>query len=376
MADHSKFGPSGAHRWLNCPGSVKAEGGILEPPVSEFAYEGTCAHELAELCLTKKTDTNIWIGKKLLYNKEWLILPEMADYIQMYVDYVRTLDGFREIEQHISYEEWVPEGYGTADVIITNKDTIYVIDLKYGKGVKIDAEENPQGMLYALGALDERSAFQIFKKVIIVIHQPRLDHVSTWEITPDKLYEWADWVKGRVGLCLEDNAKRIPGEKQCQWCKAKPTCPALQETTETAVMAKFNDMNATTIKPANDLTDDQITFIMTNKKLIEAWLKSVEAHVRAKIETGGNFPGWKLVNGCSTRKWNDEEKAERLLRRLLGARNAYKKTLLTPPAAEKVLGKEKKHRIDKLIVKPEGAPVLVPEDDKRQTIKQITAEDF
>jgi len=374
MGDHSVYGPSSAHKWLNCPGSIKAEAVMPEPPETEFAHEGTCAHELAELCLRSGEDTNVWIGKKLLINKEWLVLPDMADNVQAYIDYVREIGGSQEYEQKVFYTDWVPNGYGTADVIATKVDDIYVIDLKYGKGVPVDAEENPQGMLYALGALAERSVFQRFKKVFIVIHQPRLDHISTWETTPEELYGFAEYAKERANLANDINPKRVPGEKPCRWCLAKAVCPALKDMTEDVIMGSFDEMEDTP-KPGN-LNDQALENILTNAGLVRSFLKAVEEHVSGRLQRGENFPGRKLVRGRSTRKWNDEEKAERLIRRLLGAANAYKKTLLTPPAAEKALGKEKKHRIEKLIFKPEGAPVLVSEDDKREAIKPITAEDF
>ena len=279
-----------------------------------------------------------------------------------------------EIEQTVSYDEWVPGGFGTADVIIAKGDTLYVIDLKYGKGVKVEAEGNPQGMLYALGALEERSFFQSFEKVVIVIHQPRLDYVSTWEITPDELYEWAEWAKGRAQLCAEPNAVRVPGEKQCRWCRAQPLCPALLHYAEEAMTKSFEVFDETEILPTV-LTDDQLRLIMKRKDVIKKFLQSVEEYVKGKVLAEG-FDGWKVVNGRSSQKWIDEPKAERLLRRLLGAADAYKKTLLTPPAAKKALGKEKKHRIEKLIYKSEGAPALVPEKDKRPAIKKVTIEDF
>ena len=375
MGNHSIYGPSSAHRWLRCPGSIKAEDAMPEEKESPFAAEGTDAHELAEICLNNKRTARSFIGKAPLTNKERVIDQEMANHVQTYIDYVKGLGDHQEYEQEVSYDDWVPGGFGTADVIVSKDETLFVIDLKYGKGVKVDAPNNPQGMLYALGALSEREVFQSFEKVVIVIHQPRLNHVSEWETTPEDLYSFG----AHAGVCAlkttSPNPERIPGTKQCRWCRAKPVCPALMKEAEKTLMQEFDSFDAEPPAPEN-LSDEQLKTIMTHKGLIEKWLKSVEEHVKSVIESGGVFPGWKMVAGRSNRKWGDDVEAERVLRRYLGE-DAYVKKLLTAPAAEKVLGKEKKAEIQDLIVKPEGAPVLVPEDDKRPPLQLgITAEDF
>jgi hypothetical protein len=376
MSDHSVRGPSGAVGWLHCAGKISAEAGIPDT-TSEFAAEGTDGHELADICLTQKRTTRTFIGQTPLINKERVIDQDMADYIQTYVSYINGLGGNQEYEQEVSYDDWVPGGFGTADVIIVKDKTLFVIDLKYGKGIKVDAEENPQGMLYALGALSERDTFQKFDKVIVVIHQPRLNHVSEWETTPEHIYEFAAYAKERAVLTLTDNPERTPGEKQCQWCRAKATCPALQTQTEHALMVEFEDLSTTPLKEPAQLTDQDLSFILNHKVMIEKWLKSVEQHVVGKIESGHGFPGFKMVEGRSNRKWADENEAEKMLVKLLGKDKAYKKKLLTAPAAEKALGKEKKAEIKDLIVKPEGKPVLVPEEDKRPPmVLGVTADDF
>ena len=373
MEKHSPLGASGAACWLNCAGSYWAQKDLPDT-TSKFAYEGTCAHELAEICLANKIAARRRIGLPLIINKDFIVTSDMADYAQTYIDYVRSIGGVQEYEQKVSYSDWVPGGFGTADVIATVDDILYVIDLKYGKGVKVDAYENPQGMLYALGALNERIAFQEFEKVVIVIHQPRLDHVSEWTVEPAGLYYWADWVKERALLCLEPDAPRTPGEKQCQWCRAKATCPALLKQTEVAIMQEFDSFDAELPAPAS-LSEEKLRVVMDHKDMIEKWLKSVETHVISQIESGKPFPGWKMVEGRSNRKWADEAYAANFLTGLLGER-AYTKKLLTAPAAEKALGKEGKEKIQSLITKPEGKGVLVPEGDKRPALVGITAADF
>lgn len=375
MSAHSVYAPSGAHRWLNCPGSIKAEEGIPDV-TNEFAQEGTDAHELAEICLTQKQTTRHYIGKTPLINKERVIDQEMADYVQEYVDYVRAIGGHQEYEQYVDYSEWVPGGFGTADGIVVKNGVMYVIDLKYGKGVKVYSEKNPQGMFYTLGALSERDSFQKFEKVVIVIHQPRLDHVSEWETTPEYIYKFAAKAKKAYQATLKKDAKRIPGEKQCQWCRAKADCPALQKQTEDALMVQFDEMDVKGPPAPANMSQQQLRTALENKPLIETWLKAVEKHVMGKFEIGERFPGFKVVAGRSNRKWSDEKEAEKILYKMIGD-DAYKKKLLTAPAAEKALGKEKKKAIQALIVKPEGKPTLVSEDDKRPPMQLgVTAADF
>ncbi len=362
MEKHSVFGPSSSAKWLNCPGSIKAEKGIPDT-TSEFAEEGLRAHSFAEQMLQ---------GNQVdCQNKE------MLEFVETYVSYINGLGGVQEYEQKVSYDNWVPGGFGTADAIVVKGNSITIADLKYGKGVPVFAEENPQGMLYALGALSERDAFQVFEKVIIVIHQPRLNSVSEWETTPEHIYEFAAKARQAYEATLKDDAPRIPGEKQCQWCRAKATCPALAEQTEKSLLVHFDDLVTKTPPAPGNLTDQQLKVILDNKTMIEKWLKSVEQHVVGRFESGSNFPGFKMVEGRSNRKWADDAKAEKLLIKLLGKDNAYKKKLLTAPAAEKLLGKEKKAEIKDLIIKPEGKPVLVPENDKRPPITLgVTAANF
>ena len=371
---HSIYGPSSAHRWLNCPGSIKAESEMPEPPESEFASEGSAAHHLAEVCLKDGKSTTGFLGCAFPEFPDNQVDQEMVDYVQEYVDYVKVLGGHQEYEQVVHYEEWVPGGFGTADAIVSVGNTLHVVDLKYGKGVPVYAEDNPQGMLYALGALFERDAFQKFKLVVIHVHQPRLEHVSTWEITPDALYEWAEHAKRRAELCTSPSAERIPGEYQCRWCKAKPLCSALATRTENALMKEFNELELSTPTPPENLRDVDLRFILNNKPLIINWLNAVESHVKERVLNGEGFEGFKMVRGRSNRKWSDEKEAEKILKKLLKDK-AYSKKLLTAPAAEKVLGKENKGEISHLIVKPEGAPALVPDTDKREAISFVSADD-
>lgn len=369
MAVHAKLSASSAHRWLACLGSIDAEKGLKDKS-SPNAEEGTAAHELAELALKEDKAANTFIGQTLPESK-WLVDGEMADYVQAYVDYVTAIGGEQFYEERVNFSEWVVEGFGTSDVIAIDGDTLHIIDLKYGKGVRVDAENNPQGMLYALGSYSEFGMLYNFKRVRIHIVQPRLDHISEWEITIEDLLKWGAWVSEQVQRIEEGGAPRTAGEKQCQWCKAKATCPALKKYTENIIMSGFDELD--TPNP-DTLNDDQLRAALESKKLIESWLTAVETLVNERLLNGGKFEGFKLVEGRSLRKWGDEPMAVNTLEGLLGD-EAYERKLLTPAKAEKALGKSKAKDIQNLIIKPEGKPTLVPESDKRQSI-QISVDDF
>ena len=363
MAVHSNLGASNAHRWLVCAGSVEAERGIADKE-SPFAAEGTRAHELGELAL-RTSDTALGTFED----------QEMAEYVRVYTDYVRQsaheADLFM-IEQRVDYSDWVDGGFGTADAVIVKDDLLHVCDLKYGMGVRVDAENNPQGMLYALGAFAENNFIFDIKTIKISIIQPRLDHISEWQISVEELLRWAEWVSQRAEATKDPNADRTPGEKQCRFCKAKASCKALMEYTEAVIMADFDDLD---MPSANTLTDEQMRVAMEAKPLIEGWLSAIEAQIKDRLEGGTGFAGFKLVEGRSLRQWANEMSAAEALEEMLGAETAYTKKLLSPSQAEKVLGKTRKAEIADLITKPTGKPTLAPESDKRPAIN-LTDDDF
>lgn len=370
MSVHARLSPSSAYRWLRCPGSVKAEEGLSDKG-SFNSLEGSAAHELAELVLSQGGNCFDWEGKQLIEYNEFTVDREMASNVQEYVDYVRSLGGDQHYELEVDYGEWVEGGFGTSDAIVYKDDTLYVIDLKYGKGLQVFAEGNEQAQLYALGALDEWQ-FLTVEKVVIAIVQPRLDHIDEWETTPQELYKFGEYASQRAEACMDEKSERVPGEKQCQWCKAKATCPALKKHTEQVMLASFDNLDDT--PSVNKLSDAQLRQALDGKKLVISWLNAVEQLITERLQSGESFDGYKLVAGRSLRQWGDESVAAKALEAEVGE-EAYTKKLLSPAQAEKLLGKKRKDLLEPLIIKPEGKPTLAPESDKRPAVN-ASIDDF
>jgi len=366
---HAKLSASGAHRWMNCPGSVAAEANLPDRS-SIFADEGTLAHAICEHALINNMPVD---AAALDTPPEFLGLNLPADVVdqafldacQMYVDYVNSLPGSQRMyEVRVDFSLWVPEGFGTSDVVILDGNTIRIVDLKFGKGVKVDADNNPQPLLYALGTLNDFGWLSDIEHIEMHIVQPRLDHISVCTVSKGDLIKFGERADQAARKALEDNAPRVPGEKQCRFCKAKTNCGALYQATADALMSDFDDLDP---PPANTLSNDQLRKVLERKDLIVAWLSAVETHVTERIVNGEDFPGFKIVEGRSLRQWNDDENLTVRLERLLG-QMAYVKKLVSPAQAEKVLGKSKKHLVADYIVKPRGKPKLAPSSDPRPPI--------
>lgn len=368
---HARLSASGSHRWLACPGSVKAEQGYKDSS-SPHALEGTAAHELAELVLTRGGNAFEWEGIALPETNSHTVTREMASNVQQYVDYVKGLGGHQMYEQRVDFSEWVPEGFGTSDAIVIGGDTLHAIDLKYGKGLRVDAEENTQGLLYLLGAFSEYDMLYGFQRMVITIVQPRLDHISEWEIDRADLLRWADWIKEKAAEAVQDDAPRHPGESQCRWCKAKADCPTLETYVHGIIATDFDSMDD--LEEPDGAGSERVATILAAKPLIVSWLDAIEQVGRERIESGQTLPGFKLVAGRSIRRWADDGEAEQRLAALLGDKS-HERKLLSVAKAEKALGKKRAAELADLIIKPEGKPTMVPEHDSRPALG-ATCDDF
>lgn len=376
---HAKLSASGSGQWLNCPGSIKAEADIYKIRVvnnsSAFAQEGTCAHELAEICLKSNVAPHEYIGRNLTDAPEITVNSEMANYVEEYVNYVNSFQGDLMVEVKVDFSPWVPEGFGTSDAIVVDEEMgiCHVIDLKYGKGIEVFADNNTQGMLYALGVYNDYSFAYEFDTITIHIYQPRIGNISEWSIKVKDLLIWADeTVKPAAELCLTDDAPRVAGSKQCLWCDAKATCSTLQKHVEKTISSEFDDLDLPSV-------DDSLNYqnIMASKKLIEGWLKAIEGHIFEQLESGEKVPGFKLVKGKASRKWTDDAAVEKYLRKKrLKVGEIFNQKLITPPQAEKFLGETKYVDMTDLVIKSEGKPALATESDKRPALIMNVTEEF
>ncbi|MGG5338082.1 phage protein [Enterococcus pernyi] len=377
VENHALLGASSAHRWLVCPPLARLEENIKDRG-SSFAEEGTAAHELAELQLMKRfkllATRAVNSRLKLFKETNGYYDQSMEDYVSLYCDLVEERvnqyeNAVVELEQRVDFTKWVPEGFGTSDVVILSDQAIEIIDLKYGKGVPVDAYLNPQLMLYALGAVDKYDIIYEFETVRMTIIQPRLDYISTFEIEKEELMYWADnYVAPRAVQAWEGIGEWKITDDVVKFSKVRAQLRPRAER-------NFQVVDKYELKEAPLLTNEEIAEILDRAPEIKKWLEHVESYALQKArDEGENFPGWKVVAGRSNRKVSDVEG----LLMILEAEGFEDEDILKPQELkaigqlEKVVGKKKFAELAKeFIIKPEGKPVLVAETDKRSALNSI-----
>lgn len=369
---HAVLSASGSATWLYCSGSVEAQKQYAETR-SLFADEGTCAHELAEICLNNNENPFDYEGKTLP-ESNWTVDKEMCRHVQDYIDFIKLHKGHHIYEHRVNYSDYAQDGFGTADCIIIDKETVTIIDLKYGKGVRVDADTT-QTKIYALGVLSDFGMIYDIQKIKSIIFQPRLDHIDESEMDIDELHKFGEWVKERAKLALSENAPRTAGEKQCKWCKHKARCPELQKETERAIAAQFGEFDELT--PVNRLTDEHIKTVLESATLIRSWLSAVEEMVRTQLEEGKEFSGFKLVEGRSSREWVNQEEAIYALSAddELKKDDLFETSFISVAKFEKLVGKKNVKKYENLFVKRAGKPTVVPSSDPRSSIA-VNSTDF
>lgn len=374
---HALLSASGSARWLACPPSARLEEQLPDEQ-SVYAAEGTFAHQVAETHLRNflgETSGEKYAQNLKQLKKHEFYSQEMEDYVQQYFDLVvekisgawkRTKDAAIFIEQKLDFSLWVPEGFGTGDVVIISDGVLEVIDLKYGKGVPVGAESNSQMRLYGLGALNQFDMLYDIETVRMTIVQPRLDSVSSEELSTQELLAWGEEVvKPKAELADKGEGEFVAGE-HCRFCRAKANCRARAEANLELAKYEFR-------LPAL-LDSDEIAEILTQAEELQKWAKDIQDYALDQAKNHGvKFAGWKLVEGRSNRRYGDEGAvAEKLVAEGYEEDSIFKKSLLGITAMEKTLGKKRFTELLKdLIIKPAGRPTLVPESDKRPEIQSI-----
>lgn len=373
---HALLSASSAHKWLNCTPSARLEEQFPDT-TSEYAKEGTLAHEIAELKVRKyfvePMSSRTFNTRMNKFKRDEHYDPEMDKYTDAYLDYLketamsRPHDPFAAVEQRMDYSDYAPGGFGTADCILIEGDTLFLNDLKYGKGVPVSAEENPQMMLYALGALKRYGILYPIIKVHLAIIQPRLDSISEWEISREALEAWGESVvKTQAAFADKGEGDFVPGD-HCRFCRAKPQCRAYADK----FLSLEKDFGAPVKKPPL-LSPDEIASVLERGKALDNWYKAVKEHALSQCLAGQEIPGWKAVEGRGSRDYVDIDKAFKYLTEHgIDEAVLYDRVPLTVPKVEKLL---KKKQYDELLVAPglvekrPGKPTLAPEKDKRPAI--------
>lgn len=366
---HAVLSASSSYRWLHCPPSARLCESYADKG-SDYAAEGTDAHALCEYKLRKAlgpeaedpTESLTWFN------------AEMDDCANGYAAYVlEQVEAAKQvcadpvvlIEQRVDFSRWVEQGFGTADALIIADGTLKICDYKHGLGVLVRAEKNPQLMCYALGALELFDKIYDIETVSMTIYQPRRDNVSTYELSKDGLYRWADEVlKPTAELAFAGDGSFLCGE-WCGFCKAKNDCRARAEANLALAQYEFK------LPPL--LTDEDIEDILAKVDELVAWASDIKEYALQQAISGKSWSGWKLVEGRSNRKYVNDSVVADVVEH--AGFDPYERKVLGVTAMQKLLGKS---RFDELlspyIEKPQGKPTLVPESDKRPAMSTAAAD--
>lgn len=378
MNGHALLSPSAAHRWMHCTRSARFEVNFPDRN-SPAAAEGTLAHAMGELKLRRSVIGSL---SSTAYNTELAALksdplyaPEMNRYTDDYVVYVEEVmmsypaKPYIAVEQNLDMTHWVPDGFGTGDCVIVGNGVLDIIDFKYGQSPKgkVDAHDNPQIRLYALGSLARYGMIFPVETVRMTIFQPRLDNISSETISRAALESWGEHCKILAAKAYAGEGDFSPGD-WCRFCKGKGACKAYADQQLALSGIQI---------PAGAMTPEQIAQALEKGQNLAAWLSGVQEYALSFVLDGGHIPGWKAVEGRSIRKFADADKA---IDTLLAA--GYEKALLydlkpkTLSQLESLVGKKDFAAIlGPQIIKPKGAPALVPASDKREPYVELDAKD-
>ncbi len=378
---HALLSASGAHRWLSCPPSAQLEQQFPDT-TSKAAKEGTLAHELAELKVRNFFYT-VDFGKRKLttainkLKKEELWEDEMVGYTDEYLDYVKSIalafssEPYAAIEKRVDLTAYIPDGFGTADCILIGSGILHVIDFKYGKSPdgRVSAEQNPQMLLYALGAYEAYRMLYPVQEIRLSIVQPRIsDGISEWSCTVDELMQFAQLVKERAILAIKGEGEFKPDPKTCRYCRARARCRARAE--KNVELASMTDKNPKL------LTNEELGQYLLKGKDVAKWLGDVQDCALAECLAGNEVAGWKAVEGRGGREWTDMDLAfARLQENGVPETILWERKPLTLVQVEKAVGKKEfESFVGDMVIKRPGKPTLVEQLDQRPAItNKITA---
>ena len=379
---HALLSPSSAGRWLACTPSARL-GEKYPDTAGEAAKEGTVAHALGEALIRYEAEIiseETYLEEISEIEQSEYYNADMQELMEEYRDYVmeafqvaalRTPDAELIIEDKLDLTKWVMNGFGTADAQIIADGTLNIIDLKYGRGVRVGAEGNKQMMLYAIGAVEKAKIFYDIKEVTMTIYQPRLNNISTYALSVDELYRFAEEeLKPKAAQAYDGKGDFAVGD-HCRFCRAKPRCRAYAD--EQKKIAQYD------FKNAEELSDDEIAEILTKADDVASWLKDVQSYaLNVAVNEGKKFKGFKVVMGQSRRRYtNEDDVVSKLLESGFEEALLFEKKLLGITAMEKTITKKKFNTLlGDLVEKPDGKPTLVDEADKRKEWdKTQTAQD-
>lgn len=368
MGNHAILSASSSHRWLHCLPSARLEL-EFENTNGEAAKEGTAAHALSEHKLKKALRIR---SKRPTSEYD---SDEMEECTDAYVDFIMEqvelarkscTDPIVLIEQRLDFSCYVPDGFGTGDCVIISDDRLHIVDFKYGMGVLVDAEDNPQMKLYALGALEIYDSLYDIKEISMTIFQPRRENVSTWTVPVEELKAWAEEeLKPKAAKAYQGEGEYMPGP-WCTFCRASTRCRARADENLKLAQMEF--------KMPSLLTDDEIEEVLTILPDLTKWANEITAYATdAAVNHGKEWHGFKVVEGRSVRKYKDENAvAEKAV--ISGYKDIYRKSLIPMTEMQKLMGKTKFEEIlGNLIYKPPGKPTLVPKSDKRPAMNVADA---
>lgn len=402
---HALLSPSGAHRWLVCTAASRFEEQFPASGDTLYTAAGTLAHSICELYarnafyggMTKRQfNAELKKFQQEQFEGEPLYSPEMLETAQAYVSYLtEKANGYSSkpnvfFEQQVSLTDWVPEGFGSCDCIMIGDDTLHITDFKFGVGVPVDAKENPQMRLYALGALKMFRAIygDSIQKVSMGIVQPRLfDSAREDSLTVQELLDWGETVKVKAKEAYDGKGTFCPGE-HCKFCRGKYQCPArahqntaLEDFKDCVTPDKSNSVTdaqaRTVLGLPRMLTNEEIGDLLVRGENLVTWYNDLKEYAQKALLAGDSIPGWKLVEGKSNRVIDDVDKLiEDMQKAGYDRAVLYKTEPLTLTAYEKLVGKVKfAEAFGGHISKPHGKPTLAGEDDPREPWSSA-AEDF